>query len=120
MTKRIILFLLGFVLLGSIRAKEVNKETASVTAVKALHKFAAGFSGNVQSVSPVMYQGTKAYYVVDKERLKEMKTNIDSLAMSATPIPRTLHMSLLKIRDMSLLTTPPHNRQPIETVIDGL
>ena len=65
MTKRIILFLLGFVLLGSIHAKEVNKETASVTAVKALHKFAAGFSGNVQSVSPVMYQGTKAYYVVN-------------------------------------------------------
>lgn len=57
--------------------------------------------------------------VKDKERLKEMKTNIDSLAMSATPIPRTLHMSLLKIRDMSLLTTPPHNRQSIETVIDG-
>jgi len=57
--------------------------------------------------------------VKDKERLKEIKTNIDSLAMSATPIPRTLHMSLLKIRDMSLLKTPPHNRQPIETVIDG-
>jgi transcription-repair coupling factor (superfamily II helicase) len=55
--------------------------------------------------------------VKDKERLKEMRTNIDSLAMSATPIPRTLHMSLLKIRDMSLLTTPPQNRHPIETVI---
>ncbi len=57
--------------------------------------------------------------VKDKERLKELKTNIDSLAMSATPIPRTLHMSLLKIRDMSLLTTPPQNRQAIETVIDS-
>lgn len=57
--------------------------------------------------------------VKDKEKLKEMKTNIDCLAMSATPIPRTLHMSLLKIRDMSLLTTPPQNRQPIETVIDS-
>lgn len=56
--------------------------------------------------------------VKDKERLKEMKNNIDCLAMSATPIPRTLHMSLVKIRDMSLLTTPPQNRQPIETVID--
>ena len=55
--------------------------------------------------------------VKDKEKLKVMKNNVDSLAMSATPIPRTLHMSLLKIRDMSLLTTPPHNRQPIETVI---
>lgn len=57
--------------------------------------------------------------VKDKEKLKTLKTNIDSLALSATPIPRTLHMSLLKIRDMSLLTTPPQNRQSIETVIDG-
>ncbi len=57
--------------------------------------------------------------VKDKERLKTMRANIDSLAMSATPIPRTLHMSLLKIRDMSLLTTPPHNRQEIETLIDA-
>ncbi len=57
--------------------------------------------------------------VKDKERLKTMRANIDSLAMSATPIPRTLHMSLLKIRDMSLLTTPPQNRQEIETVIDA-
>lgn len=56
--------------------------------------------------------------VKDKEKLKVMKNNIDCLAMSATPIPRTLHMSFLKIRDMSLLTTPPQNRQAIETVID--
>ena len=55
--------------------------------------------------------------VKDKERLKELRANIDSLALSATPIPRTLHMSLLKIRDMSLLATPPQNRHPIETVI---
>lgn len=56
--------------------------------------------------------------VKDKERLKVLKTNIDCLAMSATPIPRTLHMSLLKIRDMSLLTTPPQNRQAIETAVE--
>jgi transcription-repair coupling factor (superfamily II helicase) len=56
--------------------------------------------------------------VKDKERLKEMKTNVDCLTLSATPIPRTLHMSLLKIRDMSLLATPPQNRHPIETIID--
>ena len=56
--------------------------------------------------------------VKDKEKLKVMKNNIDCLTMSATPIPRTLHMSLLKIRDMSLLTTPPQNRQAIETVVD--
>lgn len=57
--------------------------------------------------------------VKDKERLKTMRTNIDCLSMSATPIPRTLHMSLLKIRDMSLLTTPPQTRKPIETFVDA-
>jgi transcription-repair coupling factor (superfamily II helicase) len=56
--------------------------------------------------------------VKDKERLKELKTNVDCLTLSATPIPRTLHMSLLKIRDMSLLATPPQNRRPIETAIE--
>jgi transcription-repair coupling factor (superfamily II helicase) len=56
--------------------------------------------------------------VKDKERLKEMKANIDCLTLTATPIPRTLHMSLLKIRDMSTLTTPPSNRQPVQTIIE--
>ncbi|TVQ27561.1 MAG: transcription-repair coupling factor [Spirochaetaceae bacterium] len=55
--------------------------------------------------------------VKDKERIKELKTSVDSLTLTATPIPRTLHMSLLKIRDMSILKTPPQNRLPIETVI---
>ncbi|WP_394701348.1 transcription-repair coupling factor [Marispirochaeta aestuarii] len=55
--------------------------------------------------------------VKDKERLKQLKHTVDALALSATPIPRTLHMSLLKIRDMSLLTTPPHNRQSVDTYI---
>lgn len=56
--------------------------------------------------------------VRDKEKLKTVKTNIDCLSLSATPIPRTLHMSLLKIRDMSLLTTPPQNRQAIKTFVE--
>ncbi|GHV21517.1 transcription-repair-coupling factor [Spirochaetia bacterium] len=56
--------------------------------------------------------------VKDKERLKLLKHNVDSLALSATPIPRTLHMSLLKIRDMSTLATPPVDRLPIETFVD--
>lgn len=55
--------------------------------------------------------------VKDKERLKELKASVDCLTLTATPIPRTLHMSLLKIRDMSLLRTPPSNRLPIETFI---
>ncbi|HUV07977.1 MAG TPA: transcription-repair coupling factor [Spirochaetia bacterium] len=55
--------------------------------------------------------------VKHKELLKERKTSIDCLALTATPIPRTLHMSLMKIRDMSILNTPPPNRQPIETFV---
>ena len=56
--------------------------------------------------------------VKDKERLKEMKANVDSLTLTATPIPRTLHMSMLKIRDLSVLNTAPTNRHPIQTVVD--
>lgn len=55
--------------------------------------------------------------VKHKEYLKELKTNLDCLTLSATPIPRTLYMSLMKIRDMSLLTTPPQNRLPIKTFV---
>ncbi|MBN2352596.1 MAG: transcription-repair coupling factor [Spirochaetales bacterium] len=53
-----------------------------------------------------------------KERLKELKATVDCLTLSATPIPRTLYMSLMKIRDMSLLNTPPRNRLPIETFVE--
>lgn len=56
--------------------------------------------------------------VKDKERIKNMKANIDTLMLSATPIPRTLHMSLVRIRDLSTLKTPPAKRQPIETFVE--
>jgi transcription-repair coupling factor (superfamily II helicase) len=52
-----------------------------------------------------------------KERLKQMRQSIDVLAMSATPIPRTLHMSLIGLRDMSVIETPPKDRMAIQTVV---
>jgi transcription-repair coupling factor (superfamily II helicase) len=52
-----------------------------------------------------------------KERIKQIKHNVDVLTMSATPIPRTLHMSLLGLRDMSLIETPPKDRLSIHTVV---
>jgi transcription-repair coupling factor (superfamily II helicase) len=52
-----------------------------------------------------------------KERLKQMRREIDVLAMSATPIPRTLHMSLVGLRDMSVIETPPRDRMAIQTVV---
>jgi transcription-repair coupling factor (superfamily II helicase) len=55
--------------------------------------------------------------VAHKERLKELRKNVDALALSATPIPRTLHMSLVGLRDMSLIETPPRDRLAIQTVV---
>ena len=55
--------------------------------------------------------------VVHKERIKQMKKNVDVLTMTATPIPRTLHMSLSGIRDMSLIDDPPEGRMPIKTYV---
>ena len=55
--------------------------------------------------------------VSTKEKLRQMKTNVDTLTMSATPIPRTLQFSLLGARDLSVIQTPPPNRYPIQTEI---
>ena len=52
-----------------------------------------------------------------KEKIKQMKTNVDVLTLTATPIPRTLHMSLIGIRDMSVLEEPPMDRLPIQTYV---
>lgn len=55
--------------------------------------------------------------VTTKEKLRQLKTNVDTLTMSATPIPRTLQFSLMGARDMSIMRTPPPNRYPIQTEI---
>ena len=55
--------------------------------------------------------------VTHKEKIKKMKENVDVLTLSATPIPRTLHMSLIGIRDMSVLEEAPNERQPIQTYV---
>lgn len=56
--------------------------------------------------------------VSTKEKLRKLKTNVDTLTMSATPIPRTLQFSLMGARDMSIIRTPPPNRYPIHTEVD--
>jgi len=55
--------------------------------------------------------------VAQKERLKQMKTSVDVLSLSATPIPRTLNMSLVGVRDLSIIETPPRDRLSIQTVV---
>ena len=55
--------------------------------------------------------------VSHKEYLKKLREQVDVLTLSATPIPRTLHMSLVGVRDMSVIETPPENRLPIKTYV---
>ena len=55
--------------------------------------------------------------VAQKERLKHLRQTVDVLSMTATPIPRTLHMAMAGVRDMSVITTPPENRYPVETMV---
>ena len=59
----------------------------------------------------------QCFGVEHKEKLRVLKTNVDTLTMSATPIPRTLHMSLSGIRDISLILTPPQKRIPVQTYV---
>ena len=55
--------------------------------------------------------------VEHKEKIKEIKVNVDVLSLSATPIPRTLQMAIMGVKSMSLLESPPKNRYPIQTYV---
>jgi len=65
----------------------------------------------------VIVDEEQRFGVGHKEKLKEMRTNVDVLTLTATPIPRTLHFSLTGIRDMSILDEPPEARQPVQTYV---
>ncbi|HVS88929.1 MAG TPA: transcription-repair coupling factor [Candidatus Acidoferrum sp.] len=70
-----------------------------------------------QDLGLLIVDEEQRFGVAHKERLKEMRKNVDALALSATPIPRTLHMSLVGLRDMSVIETPPRDRLAIQTVV---
>ena len=70
-----------------------------------------------QDLGLLVVDEEQRFGVRHKERLKQMRAQIDVLSMSATPIPRTLHMSLVGLRDMSLIETPPKDRMAIQTIV---
>jgi transcription-repair coupling factor (superfamily II helicase) len=70
-----------------------------------------------QDLGLLIVDEEQRFGVRHKERLKQMRREIDVLSMSATPIPRTLHMSLVGLRDMSVIETPPKDRMAIQTVV---
>lgn len=65
----------------------------------------------------VIVDEEQRFGVAQKEKLKYLKKNVDVLTMTATPIPRTLHMALVGVRDMSLIETPPEDRYPVRTYV---
>jgi transcription-repair coupling factor (superfamily II helicase) len=65
----------------------------------------------------VIVDEEQRFGVTHKEKLKRLKNNVDVLTLTATPIPRTLHMSMLGVRDLSVIETPPENRFPVQTYV---
>ena len=65
----------------------------------------------------VVIDEEQRFGVVHKEKLKQLRQEVDVLTLTATPIPRTLHMSLMGVRDMSTIDTPPEERLPIVTYV---
>jgi transcription-repair coupling factor (superfamily II helicase) len=108
--------------LSRFRSGREQREIVEATAAGAVdiligtHRL---LSGDVvfEDLGLVIIDEEQRFGVVAKEKLKRFRTLIDILTMTATPIPRTLHMSLLGIRDISNLTTPPEGRSPIETEV---
>src|SRR5438067_171123 len=96
------------------RAVALGIETGEVDIVVGTHRV---LQKDVQfrDLGLVVIDEEHRFGVKHKERLKQMRTEVDVLSMTATPIPRTLHMALSGVRDISVIETPPENRQPIET-----
>jgi transcription-repair coupling factor (superfamily II helicase) len=96
--------------------KDVLKrlETGEIDVVVGTHQL-LGKSVNFKELGLLVIDEEQRFGVNQKEKIKALKTQIDVLTLSATPIPRTLYMSLSGIREMSLITTPPPSRRPIKT-----
>ncbi len=99
-------------------SKETIKglESGAVDMVVGTHRL---LSGNIKfkNLGLIIVDEEQRFGVEHKEKLKELKANVDVLSMSATPIPRTLEMAVTGIREMSTLATPPEDRHPILTYV---
>ncbi len=91
-------------------------ENGSVDVVIGTHRL-LGKDVVFKDLGLVIVDEEQRFGVSHKEKLKKLKSNVNILTLTATPIPRTLHMSLSGIRDMSLLTEPPNDRIPIQTYV---
>ena len=102
-------------------AKQTRQVTEDLAAGKidilvGTHKL-IGKSVKWKDLGLLIIDEEQKFGVATKEKLRQLKTNVDTLTLSATPIPRTLQFSLMGARDMSIMRTPPPNRYPIQTEI---
>ena len=98
------------------QTSEILKDLKSgdVNIIVGTHKL-IGKSVEFQDLGLLIIDEEQKFGVATKEKLRQMKTNVDTLTLTATPIPRTLQFSLMGARDLSVIQTPPPNRYPIQT-----
>jgi len=102
-----------------VKAILADLEAGKIDIVIGTHKL-IGKGVKFKDLGLLVIDEEQKFGVAVKEKLKQMKVNIDTLTMSATPIPRTLQFSLMGARDLSTIATPPPNRYPIITSVDVL
>ncbi|HLW37311.1 MAG TPA: transcription-repair coupling factor, partial [Candidatus Eremiobacteraceae bacterium] len=121
-SERFAAFPVKIALLSRFRSKAEQKETlrelqaGSVDIVISTHRLLQKDVGFKQ-LGLVIIDEEQRFGVMHKERLKEMRQSVDVLTLSATPIPRTLHMAMAGVRELSLIQTAPSNRMAIKTVV---
>ena len=100
------------------RSKEIIQELKDgrIDIVVGTHRLLGSEIG-FRDLGLVILDEEQRFGVAQKERLKKMRTEVDMLSMSATPIPRTLNMAFSGLRDISLIETPPRDRQAVETAV---
>jgi len=98
------------------KAIMADLETGKIDIVIGTHRLLSK-DVKFQDLGLLVVDEEQRFGVAHKERLKEMRKNVHALALSATPIPRTLHMSLVGLRDMSVIETAPRDRLSIQTVV---
>ena len=104
---------------GQTRQILADLEAGRIDILVGTHKL-IGKQVKFKDLGLLVVDEEQKFGVAVKEKLKQMKTNVDTLTMSATPIPRTLQFSLMGARDLSAITTPPSNRHPIVTSVSAL
>lgn len=101
---------------GSVSNIKAGLASGEINIVVGTHKILSK-SIQYKNLGLVIIDEEQRFGVKQKERFTELRHSINTLSMSATPIPRTLHMSMAGIRDLSLIATPPVNRLPVETTV---